>query len=81
MRLVSLLFSIKLLLGFILTTFLFACVEGDPESDKETSIEVVKDEKNNQLFEVSGKVFSVPSPIQTAFLFSKCFISIDQAIG
>ena len=55
----------------LITIFLFSCAEetkrSGNENDKKKE-ESVKDEKDPSLMNIGGKVFSVPSPIQTAFL-------------
>lgn len=50
--------------------FLFSCAEEAKRGNKtDQAKEPKKEEKKNaNLFEISGKVFSIPSPIQTAFL-------------
>lgn len=50
--------------------FLFACAEETKRTEKggEQKTEKKVEKKNSNLFEISGKVFSIPSPIQTAFL-------------
>ncbi|MEQ8908008.1 MAG: hypothetical protein RIC95_02360 [Vicingaceae bacterium] len=52
---------------------LTACAEGNKKSEKTDKNEDKKEspkaeKKNSNLFEIEGKVFSIPSPIQTAFL-------------
>ncbi len=64
--------SISLICIFALTISLqYSCAESDKkaQSDKDKKEEV--EEKNSNLFEIEGKVFSVPSPIQTAFLLKE----------
>jgi len=63
---------ISLICTFALFTSLFySCAEGtkSDQSEKEDTKEV--EEKNSNLFAIEGKVFSVPSPIQTAFLLKE----------
>ena len=50
--------------------FLVACAEETKRGNKaeEQKTEVKKDKKDANLLKIGGKVFSVPSPIQTAFL-------------
>lgn len=52
--------------------FLSACAEGNKKAD-ETEKDSTKtvEKKNSNLLEMEGKVFSIPSPIQTAFLLKK----------
>ena len=53
----------------VITVFAVGCGSDDPVKD-EVQTDVVEDKnpKNSQLLEIDGKVFSIPSPIQTAFL-------------
>lgn len=62
--------SLSLICAFACFTLLFSCTE---VAKKDQSAEKAKkvEEKNSNLFEVEGKVFSVPSPIQTAFLLKE----------
>lgn len=50
--------------------FLVACADEGKRAEKndETQKEKKEEKKNTNLIEISGKVFSIPSPIQTAFL-------------
>lgn len=62
--------QIKLFFCFLsLGGLLLACADGGEKSDQKDRKENKKeDKKASNLFEVEGKVFSIPSPIQTAFL-------------
>lgn len=65
-------FSHFFILAFSLA-ILTACAEGNKKSEKTDKNEDKKEspkaeKKNSNLFEIEGKVFSIPSPIQTAFL-------------
>jgi len=53
----------------IITVFAVGCGSDEPfqEEPKETVVEK-KDPNSSQLLEIDGKVFSIPSPIQTALL-------------
>lgn len=66
-------FSVSVLLASFLCfgMLLYSCAE---ESKKPSKIEEKKSEekdKNSNLLEISGKIFSIPSPIQTAFLLKE----------
>lgn len=63
-------FKINLLVFVTLSIVLFSCAEESGKAEDEVKIDSIE-EKGNNLFLVSGKVFSVPSPIQTAFLLKK----------
>jgi hypothetical protein len=59
-------------LSFLSLFAFFACSDGGKQTtDKEESMETKEEKKASNLFEVEGKVFSIPSPIQTAFLLQK----------
>lgn len=62
----------KLSFSIILSGFLFACAEGNNQAQEQTEDESKKEapkkEKETKLIEIDGQVFSIPSPIQTAFL-------------
>lgn len=85
-------FNIKLSLTVLIIGFTIACAENNQKERKEKlpNDEPQKVErKNSNLFEVEGKVFSIPSPIQTAFLLkeagtnyqSSLLNSTDKATG
>lgn len=59
----------KILIGSMaLACLLFSCAEDKSATEEEDTNSKIVQEKSNNLFEVSGKIFSIPSPIQTAFL-------------
>lgn len=66
--------KVKLGLTFLSIALLFACSE-DKQKDQKEKIPAEDnkkiEKKNSNLFEVEGKVFSIPSPIQTAFLLKE----------
>lgn len=67
-------FSGMLSLALIATMLLAACAEEGKNNSKVSKRKnaTLKDkEKSAQLLEISGKVFSIPSPIQTAFLLKE----------
>lgn len=51
----------------LFSILLLACAENETTAEASKD-KVAKEKKASKLFEVSGKVFSIPSPIQTAFL-------------
>src|SRR5690554_743553 len=69
-------FDLKLNISTIfslLALILFSCSEAPKKSDQENGNEqeIKIEKKASNLFEVEGKVFSIPSPIQTAFLLKE----------
>lgn len=67
-------FSVGVLISFS------SCVE-NKKVDEENTKEVPKEEvKSNNLFEMEGKVFSVPSPLQTALLLKKSGSTYDASL-
>jgi hypothetical protein len=61
--------SLKVSVSAMALLFVFACAEEGKRSEQDSQQEEKETEKkNSNLFEISGKVFSIPSPIQTAFL-------------
>ena len=58
------------MIAFTIST-LFACADVDKKASSENNAETEVETKNSNLFEIEGKVFSVPSPIQTAFLLKE----------
>jgi hypothetical protein len=62
----------KLSFSIILSGLLFACAEGNnqaqDQTEDESKVEAPKKEKESKLIEIDGQIFSIPSPIQTAFL-------------
>lgn len=65
-------YSIVLSISCIL--FLGSCAEDSKQSSKFEKKEVKEEkaeEKNSNLLEIEGKIFSIPSPIQTAFLLKE----------
>jgi len=59
----------KIIAAAFALIFVLACTEEPKRADK--SDQEVEEKKNSNLFEISGKVFSIPSPIQTAFLLKE----------
>lgn len=59
-------------LAIALLLFVFACTDAPKRAEKtDKEVSTPDSKKNSNLFEVSGKVFSIPSPIQTAFLLKE----------
>lgn len=65
--------SAKALSIFLLSTLLMVgCAEDQKRKDKKEGEKKEKTEKKaSNLFEIEGKIFSIPSPIQTAFLLKE----------
>lgn len=61
------------------TLFLPSCAEGDKKISNTTQ-ESTKEPKSSAIFEVEGKVFSIPSPIQTAILLKESGIAFNKEI-
>lgn len=59
----------KTIIGALSMLLIFGCTE-EPKrgSDNKNGANSEIEKKNSNLFEIDGKVFSIPSPIQTAFL-------------
>lgn len=64
-----------------ITLVAFSCGDDVPTDDKSGNDDVEqKDPNNSQLLELDGKVFSIPSPIQTAFLIKNSGATYNKAI-
>ncbi len=63
----------SLLLTVVLSSSLFmsSCSEEAKKVESTTSSDVKSEPKSSAMFEVEGKVFSIPSPIQTALLLKE----------
>ena len=65
----------KLSFSILISALLFACAEGNNQAQEQTEekseVEEPKKEKESKLIEIDGQVFSIPSPIQTAFLLKE----------
>ncbi|NBG66490.1 hypothetical protein [Acidiluteibacter ferrifornacis] len=57
-----------------------SCAEGEKKVVTEEQQEKPKDKNENTMFEIEGKVFSIPSPIQTALLLKDAGTSFDGSI-
>jgi hypothetical protein len=61
--------------------FMVACGDDKPKDDTTENADVEqKDTKSPQLLELDGKVFSIPSPIQTAFLIKNAGVTYNKDI-
>lgn len=71
----------KYIMALAVSSVLLASCGGnkDKEKDKEEIVEVPDTIKTTQ-FNISGELFSVPSPIQTALLIQKSGIAYDKAV-
>lgn len=68
----------KIALMASLPLFLYACADEPKRSEKKE--EKKEEKKDANLFEVDGKVFSVPSPIQTAFLLKNSGVAYSSEL-
>jgi hypothetical protein len=57
-----------------------SCAEGEKKAAVNEEQEKPKDKNNGTMFEIEGKVFSIPSPIQTALLLKDAGTSFDGSI-
>lgn len=61
--------------------FAVSCGDDQPKDDSTETVEVVENNTNNtQLLELDGKVFSIPSPIQTAYLIKGAGVTYNKDI-
>lgn len=69
------------LMGLVVIGFT-SCAEGNKKAEKTDVVEEADDQakKSSNLFEVEGKVFSIPSPIQTALLLKKVGADFDPSL-
>lgn len=68
--------------AMLASLLMFSCAEGNKRADnKEEKPKETKEEKKaSNLFEIEGKVFSIPSPIQTAFLLKDVGIAYQSSL-
>lgn len=59
------------IMTFFAVSILISCAEEPKRSSNEDDKKAKKEKKASNLFEIEGKVFSIPSPIQTAFLLKE----------
>ncbi len=61
--------------------FAVSCGDDQPKDDSTETVEVEeKNTSNTQLLELDGKVFSIPSPIQTAYLIKGAGVTYNKDI-
>lgn len=61
--------------------FAVSCGDDQPKDDSTEKVEVEEKNANNtQLLELDGKVFSIPSPIQTAYLIKGAGVTYNKDI-
>jgi hypothetical protein len=75
--------AIKIAGTFCIALLLTACAEEGKKSSKlenRAEEKAVIKEKSSNLLEISGKVFSIPSPIQTAFLLKEVGSSYNKSL-
>ncbi|MBL1232281.1 MAG: hypothetical protein CMD31_07115 [Flavobacteriales bacterium] len=61
--------------------FAVSCGDDQPKDDSTETVEVEEKNANNtQLLELDGKVFSIPSPIQTAYLIKGAGVTYNKDI-
>ncbi len=74
----------KSILGVAITTLGFAacssCRETKADEKKDEIVQTDDDTVKRTQFNISGELFSVPSPVQTALLIQKSGITYDKAI-
>ncbi len=58
-------------MGLLVSSIMLSCAEEPKRKEKEDEKTEKKEKKASNLFEIEGKVFSIPSPIQTAFLLKE----------
>ena len=71
--------NISLISVITLSALMFSCAESPKNENSEKKTEEAE-EKNSNLFAIEGKVFSVPSPIQTAFLLKEVGTEFQSAL-
>ena len=64
----------------ILTVLAFGCGGEEPTDDQIDNQVENKNPNNSQLMEIDGKVFSIPSPVQTAILLKKAGTNYNKDI-
>jgi hypothetical protein len=67
-------------IALTISSFLFVSCGGDKTKEKTEEIVEVADTIKTTQFNISGELFSVPSPIQTALLIQKSGITYDKAV-
>ena len=64
----------------LIAVFAFSCGGEEPTEDQIEEPIVENDPNNSQLMEIDGKVFSIPSPIQTAMLIKNSGTNYNRDI-
>src|SRR5687767_9258421 len=70
----------KIFIALSIVTLFVACDGPKDDKDKQDEMVEVPDTVKTTVFNVSGELFSVPSPIQTALLIQKSGVTYDKAI-
>ncbi len=70
----------KYFIALTVSSFLLVSCGGDKDKEKTEEIVEVNDTIKTTQFNISGELFSVPSPIQTALLIQKSGIIYDKAV-
>ncbi|MDX2172954.1 MAG: hypothetical protein SFY56_07535 [Bacteroidota bacterium] len=70
----------KYFIALTISSFLLVSCGGDKTKEKTEEIVEVTDTIKTTQFNISGELFSVPSPIQTALLIQKSGITYDKAV-
>jgi hypothetical protein len=65
-------------LGLVLS--IASCAEGEQKAEVKEEQEQPKDKNSGTMFEIEGKVFSIPSPIQTALLLKDAGTAFDGSV-
>lgn len=74
-------FKNQALLLSLAVFFAFSCGDDSTKDDSTETVDVEEKNTNNtQLLELDGKVFSIPSPIQTAFLIKGAGVTYNKEL-
>jgi len=66
--------------SLIILLLVVGCAEEAKKKSKDQK-EKKEEKRNTNLFEIEGKVFSIPSPIQTAFLLKNSGAAYSSALS
>ena len=69
-----------LILSLLAVSIMVSCAEEPKRKSKEDDKKEKKEKKASNLFEIEGKVFSIPSPIQTAILLKEVGTSYQSSL-
>jgi hypothetical protein len=61
-------YSLVILSLLLFSVIFTSCTDEPKRENRKEKVNKEEEKKNSKLFEIEGKVFSIPSPIQTAFL-------------